>query len=251
MWLVLCSEHDVSALWAYQGLQVRGLQPIQLVTTEMLPHSRQWSHKLNGSGVSISITLSDGRVIDNNQIHGVLNRVTHVPLQHLTSAPDYEYATQEYTAFFMSWLHSLPQPVFNAPDAQGLCGAWRHISEWVSMAAAEGLPTAVYKQTSDDDIDESIELRRLFPPSTPRVNVIVVGSHLIGPAMPPGIREGCLQLARLAGTQLLGIELAAETAGAEWAFASATPLPDLCSGGEPLLDALALELYNSSKGSIQ
>jgi hypothetical protein len=145
MWLVLCSAQDVSALWAFQGLQLRGLRPIELVTAEMLPYSLKWEHTLGASDPSISITLVDGRVIKNGAVRGVLNRLTHVPLQHLAGAPDYDYAMQEYTAFFMSWLFALPQPVLNRADAQGLCGAWRHISEWVWLAGRAGLPTTPYR----------------------------------------------------------------------------------------------------------
>jgi hypothetical protein len=44
MWLVLCSEQDVSALWTYQGLQARGLRPLELVPAEILPYSLKWDH---------------------------------------------------------------------------------------------------------------------------------------------------------------------------------------------------------------
>jgi hypothetical protein len=63
MWLVLCSAQDVSALWAYQGLQARGLRPLELVTAEMLPYSLKWDHRLGAAGAGTSITLADGRVI--------------------------------------------------------------------------------------------------------------------------------------------------------------------------------------------
>jgi hypothetical protein len=190
-------------------------------------------------------------VIDNRNINGVLNRVTHVPLQHLASAPDYQYATQEYTAFFMSWLYALPAPIYNTPDALGLCGAWRHISEWVTLAAAAGLPTPDYRQTSNDQINETIEARRLLPVGTPSINIIVVGRHVFGPTVSTGIREGCLELARLSRTQLLGIELAFDASLNSWAFASATPMPDLRMGGELFLDALATELSAAGNGGLR
>ena len=72
MWLVLCSAQDVPGLWAFQGLQLRGLRPIELVTAEMLPYSLKWEHTLGASDPSISITLVDGRVIHNGAVRGVL-----------------------------------------------------------------------------------------------------------------------------------------------------------------------------------
>ena len=58
MWVVLCSAQDVPGLWAFQGLQLRGLRPIELVTAEMLPYSLKWEHTLGASDPSISITLA-------------------------------------------------------------------------------------------------------------------------------------------------------------------------------------------------
>ena len=123
MWLMICSENDPSALWAFQGLQARGLRPFHLVTTEMLTRNTRWEHTVGVDGAQINITLADGRVIDNRQVRDVVNRMTHVPLEHLAGASDYDYAVQEYTALFMSWLNALPDPVFNGVDTQGLSGA--------------------------------------------------------------------------------------------------------------------------------
>jgi hypothetical protein len=248
MWLILCSAEDASAFWAYHGLQARGLNPLELVTADRLTNDAKWEHTVGTDGAHISITLSDGRVIDNRKVHGVLNRLTHVPLEHLAGAPDYQYATQEYSALFMSWLKTLPSPVFNGADAQGLSGAWRHVSEWVWLAAQAGLPTPHYKQTSEDQIDETKELRRLLPQGTPTMMVFTVGNRVIASGLPPAVRQGCAELARISNTPLLGIELAVAPSTRTLVFAGATPIPDLHLGGEALLDALALGLYQGEKG---
>ena len=139
MWLILASQNDPSAMWALQGLRSRGLDPVELVFTEMLPFALKWEHRVSAADLSIAITLADGRVLKDSAVRGVLNRLTHIPLDHLSGNDDYDYATQEYAAFFMSWIASLPQPVLNPAGAQGLSGAWRHISEWVYLAARAGL----------------------------------------------------------------------------------------------------------------
>ena len=243
MWLLLCSENDTSALWAREGLRRRGLLPLELVTAESLLQGCTWEHRVGIAGASIVITLADGRVINNETVRGTLNRLTHVPMRSLTGAPDHDYAAQEYAAFFMSWLYALPQPVINSTAIQGLSGAWRHASEWVSLAAQAGLPTPLYRQTSEDTIDERREMRTLFPAGSPTTLFITVGDRVVGPPLPSEIRAGCLRLAKLAQTRLLGIELAAGNSANSWVFAGATPAPDLRVGGEPLLDALAAELY--------
>jgi hypothetical protein len=243
MWLLLCSKYDSSALWAYQGLRRRGLLPLELVTDEMLLQTRKWEHRVGTSGVSISITLADGRVINNKAIRGTLNRLTHVPLTSLAKIPDYDYATQEYAAFFMSWLYALPEPIINASVPGGLSGAWRHASEWVSLAAQAGLPTPRYQQTSEDTIDEQVETRRLLPAGLPTTLLVVVGDRVVGPSLPRETSAACVRLAKLAQTSLLGIDLAQDPVSNSMVFAAATPMPDLKLGGEPLLDALAAELY--------
>jgi hypothetical protein len=242
MWLLLCSQYDSSAIWAYHGLRKRGLLPLELLTSEMLVKGCKWEHRLGDGDPSITIALADGRVIDNQAVRGTLNRLTQVPLQHLAGASDYDYATQEYAAFFMSWLYAMPPPILNRATAQGLSGTWRHASEWVWMAAQAGLNTPPYRQTSEDTIDEKREMRSLFPAGTPTTMFITVGERVIGPALPPEVRAGCVRLAELAETPLLGIEMISDKLNT-WTFAGATPMPDLRLGGEPLLDALAAELY--------
>ncbi|HEV7891109.1 MAG TPA: hypothetical protein VGP08_10735, partial [Pyrinomonadaceae bacterium] len=70
----------------------------------------------------------------------------------------------------------------------------------------------------------------------------VCGGRVFGPhAFPREIEEGCVRLSALVSMPLLGVEFGRGESG-EWQFASATPLPDLSAGGEPLLDALAEEL---------
>ena len=247
MWLVICSEQDQSALWAFHGLQARGLRPIELISAEMLPFALRWDHRVSAFDTSISITLADGRIITNRAVRGVLNRLTHVPLYHLNGNPDYDYATQECSAFYMSWLYSLPEPILNRAGAQGLCGAWRHISEWVWLAARAGLPTPSYRQTSSDQLDEMFEIRRLFPLGTQTTTSIVVQDQVIGESLPVEFREGCVRLAALSETPLLGIEFAPSESGKSWIFAGATPVPDLRLGGDALLDALALSLTQPEK----
>ena len=83
MWLMICSAQDESALWAYYGLRARGLNPLELVTAEMLTTSARWEHTVGVDGANFTVTLADGRVINNRRINGVVNRLTHVPLHHL------------------------------------------------------------------------------------------------------------------------------------------------------------------------
>ncbi len=97
MWLVLCSAYDIPALWAYQGLRARGLAPVELVSAELLTNTLRWEHRLGSAGVSINISLADGRVIRGDRVRGTLNRLLSLPFEYfqMASPVDRQYATQE------------------------------------------------------------------------------------------------------------------------------------------------------------
>jgi hypothetical protein len=239
MWLVICEPGDASALWAYQGLQRRGLTPLELLSPDMLACSLLWEHRIDGQGAALAVTLASGRQLNGRDLRGVLNRTYSVPLSMWRTAAEADrlYVQQELFAFYLSWLHGLLCPVFNRPTAMGLAGPWRSESEWVCLAAKAGLPTPVFRQTSFDRIDETQGHRRLLPATALARTVITVGAVTAGAAAPPAIADGCLRLAALAETALLGVDFIEGDSGA-WTFAGATPLPELSLGGEALLDAL-------------
>lgn len=243
MWLVLCPGYDASARWAFEGLRARGLAPIEIVSGEALALARNWEHRVGSEGAAVQLELSDGRRIRGRDVRGVLNRLTHAPVGHLAATRDHDYMTQEFTAFFMSWLHALPGPILNRTTAQGLGGRWRHTSEWVLLASAAGLPTPPYRLSSEDEHDElTAGERGLFPAATPRQQVIVLGRQTFAPsAVPAEVSAGCVRLGAAAETPLLGVDFVVAPGGG-WTFAGATPLPDLRAGGAPLLDALARAL---------
>jgi hypothetical protein len=249
MWLMLCESDDHSALWASQGLKARGLEPFEIVTPQALVYGLRWDHRLGVRDTRVAIRLHDARVIDSAHTRGVINRLGYLPVSLFAHACDTDrlYAQGEMTALFMSWLAAMPAPVLNRPTAQGLCGAWRHASEWMMLAAAAGLSTRPYHQNGHHD--PSALNAVTAPLASPiaadghagRVPVLVVGSRVVAPHaidLPSPIADGCARLARLAGQGLLGIDLTREADG-RWLFNEASPRPDLRAGGTALLDALA------------
>ncbi len=243
MWLTLCSSSDAPALWAHQALRAQGLEPLELVTTEMLRQGIRWEHRLGIQGASINFTLNDGRKIKSDTIQGVLNRTIWAPTEYLPyiKPADREYAIQELLAFFTSWLYALPRPVLNRPRPPGLSGQLRHVSEWIWMASSVGMPIFDYLQSSVDHAPEIVFEGRVTPINVPVNTVIVVNGHVIPGEAPNDICERCRNLADLARTELLGIEF---TEGPEspWTFVGATTLPDLRLGGKAIVDKLMLVL---------
>ena len=236
MYLVLCFDGDVAALWAHRRLHDAGLAPLELVTAELLALAKTWEHRLGVDGVELNVELEDGRILRGSQINGVLNRLAsspHYVINHAI-AEDREYASAESSAFYLSWLNGL-QRVINRPTPQGLPGSWRHASEWNILAATAGLNTLRYTQSSASNPEEGFRI--VAPSGTPVINVIVLRGELYGSALAPPVAEACRNLADSAATELLGVELCADETGA-MTFIHATPFPDLTLGGDELIDGL-------------
>jgi hypothetical protein len=248
MWLILCASDDVSAFWAYRGLKSLGLEPLELVTAELLAISLRWEHRLGNSEPAVAIDLADGRTIRSDATFGVLNRlVREPPLQlHNVRAADRSYAAAEFAAFYLSWLNTFPDPMLNRPTPQGLSGRWRTPTEWAWLATRAALPTPSYSLGSGGD-EDTRRARRLISSASPVKTVIVVARQPVGVSAPADILQGCVRLAALAETALLGVEFADGPSG-PWTFVGATPLPDLRWGGDGLLSVLAGVLREGSKG---
>jgi hypothetical protein len=246
MHLILCASFDLPALWAYEGLRAAGLDSVELITSETFAGSRLWEHRLGTAGIDTSFRLPDGRTVLSQDIRGVLNRLL-APPQELISrvAPaDQDYALQELTAFYLSWLNALPCPVFNRPTPQGLAGRWRHASEWALIAHEAGLAVPTYRQDSHDPAEAGYG--SLAPSGACSTRVIVLDTEVFGAMLPEGVRGRCLRVAELSETALLGIDLFAARDD-PWTFAGATPFPDLQIGGDLMLRRLHHVFQNRGK----
>ena len=247
MFLILCSSSDVPALWASHGLQAMGLHPISLVTPEILSSAIKLEHRVGNDGASISFKFMDGYGISDHNIRGVLNRLPGPPqgLINRFALADRDYALQEMTAFYLSWLNSLACPMLNRPTPQGLAGRWFHTSELVMLAHQSGLATPIYRQSGSDGAEAGY--KPLAPPQARIERVIVLEDEVFGAHPPTPVREGCSKLAKLCRTRLLGIDFFI-TSGGLWTFSHATPLPDFQVGGTKLLERLT-QIFQS--GGIQ
>lgn len=232
--LVLCSETDLAALWAWRGLAALGGEPPVLVTAGLLTSALRWTHRVGEGAATVEIALADGRVLRSGEIGGVLNRLTHLPLRTAgASAVDRAYAEQEWGAFAVSWLHALPGPMLNRPSPLGLSGIERGPADWAALAAEAGLPVVAMRQTWPPAV---------AAPLMAGTRAFAVGGAFVG--LPPGGEAwgaACRRFVAVTGCGLLGMDF---TLGADgtWRLAGATTLPDLRAGGRPLLHALAAAL---------
>lgn len=236
MWLVLAEPDDHSALWAFQGLKARGIDPIDIVTPQALILALVWEHRLGVGGNTARIRLHTGKTLDTTLLRGVLNRIGYLsPGLFAHAAPvDRQYVMQEMNALFLSWLSAVDSPVLNRPTPQGLCGAWRHSSEWAVLAARADVPSLTFQQSSEVEIVADC---RWYPARSVVRTVLTVAGRVISAGVPDAIAKGCERLARYAGLGIAGFEFVIGPTQ-EWLLAGATPQPDLSLGGESLLDSL-------------
>ncbi|PTY08560.1 hypothetical protein DB347_03000 [Opitutaceae bacterium EW11] len=239
MFLVLCSPQDLSALWAHEHLRTQTGSDVQLVTSGVLAAALGWDHRLSPRETSLRIRLADKREIDSARIDAVLNRLVEAPIPHWSGSMEEDrlYVQQEMTAFYLSWLHGLPCPVFNPPTPQGLCGAWRQESEWAMLAGEAGLPTPAYEQSTRSRDDDPASTLRLRARGAAVYTAIVFQGTVTGLNLPRPLQRACCALAELCSTPLLGVEFTASANGA-LQFAGATPMPDLRLGGRGFLEIL-------------
>ena len=245
MWLLLCEHSDLHALRACRGLRARGVEPLEVVSSELLAYSLRWEHRLDREGVRTEIALTDGRTIRSSEVRGTVNRLLTVPDAHFARASEADriYAHQELTALTLSFLQSLPGPMLNRPAGPSPSGPWMNLSEWTWQAVEAGLHVATYARTSEEPSDAADG----FSPALsglPIETLTVAGDGVIGSPAPAAVVAGCVRLAERTGASLLGVQFA--ISDGDWVFAGASPYPELTWGGDPLLDLIATSLGASA-----
>jgi hypothetical protein len=223
VWLVACQDADFDASAAGERLRSLGLAPLELVKASELVHGAGWEHRVDSRRAWTRLTLADGRVIDSDDVQGVLNRLLWVSAEGYAGASeaDREYAGGELYALVQSWLASLGRRVINRPTGSGLAGAWRTPCQWRSVAREAGLAIRPY---SDED-GAPCDGRR----------VLVIDERIVGDdAVPDDVRSGCGRLARM-----VDLDLVEACFDEDWSFADASLLPAIASPADGRVDAVA------------
>jgi len=223
--LVLCGADDTDAVWAAVALREVTGGPVEIVMPEELATRARWRHIVDGSSRSTRLVVG-GRVdVDDDQIAGVVNRLTVVRESMFSSLPerDRDYATEEVTALLCAWLLSLPCPVFNRPSPGALVD-YRRAAEWRLLAATAGLAAAPWHRSTA--VTDDFELPAIHA-------ALVVGDAVLGDPPAP-ITDGLLQL-----SAATGVELFEATFTDEWALTAVDVFPPLRSWGLDGVRALA------------
>jgi hypothetical protein len=224
MWLVLCQDGDVEALWLADELRARTTRRVELIEAGELVHECRWEHRV-GTGATSSRLVVGDRTIESGEVDGAVNRLNWLGAEGFegASARDREYATGELFALGLSWLESLGSRVLNRPAGVGLSGAWRTPGQWRVLAHSVGLPTVPYDSDHPEDVFDETDR-----------TVLIIDGHVIGSA---AIRSKELtELACRSGLDMMEVRLA----GA--AVRDVSFLPPLRQYGEPCVDAVLAAL---------
>jgi hypothetical protein len=215
------------------------MKPVEFVSPLELVCARRLQYEAgNGSQPRASADLSGGRRIDVRQLRGTLNRATQVDFPQVRCAMTSErgYVRSEMEAMMLAWLGALPAPVFNPAHPSGWAGAECHPFDWALRAQAAGFLTSAHRCGYRGLEFPSIQGRHT-------TSHIIFGRRSF-PALPREMEQAAVRLAESSGVPLLGITLAWQEDG-QVLFVGATPLPDLRTGGDAFLDALAADFIRS------
>ena len=243
MLLVLCGLDDAAALWFAHGARQRGID-CTVVTSEVLSFARRRSHRLGAGGVTSTVALADGTVVDHSSVGGVLNRLPAPPdlAWHRASVPERQYASAELHAFALSWLSSLPCPVRNRPADECLGGPAPHPMVVAQAAAAAGLLVAPIELGTGSCVPVhgaiASAARCAAGPSARVVQLVCVDGVAVHDGVPADVRAGIARLASAIGARdaVIGVDMLVN--GSRWWFAGMTPYPELRLGGRALIDRL-------------
>lgn len=238
MWLILTDQGDPDGPWLASGLASRGLDPVETITVDQLLGATRLSHRVGAEGAHFSAKLADGRTFDSRQVLGTINRISYVPADPTIAPDDTDYVVMEGNAAVLSMLTSLPGPVFNPASPSGLSGRWRQPSQWMALAGRAGLAHRRF--------DWSTRPADSWVHQAP--TVITVGDEIVDTGVAPEVLDGCLRLARLSRTPMLGVRFDIDGTGRH-VFVGADTRPNLRLIGEPLLDALTYVFERSRQGA--
>jgi hypothetical protein len=245
--LVLAALDDVEALWFHNAVTGAGLA-CTILTTETLSFAKRRSLRVTDAGASATIELTDGTVVEESRISGVLNRMVGPPDAAWRSAAPAErdYASAELHAFMLGWLYSLRVPVRNRPVATFLGGPSPHGIVAAAAACAAGLACAGVEIGTDEPLGATDAIAgaawRAAGPAAAARHVVCLGGRIIGCDAPDEVRTAVGIFAGLVGAHdaLIGVDFADD--GRRWWYAGMTPLPRLSTAGPAIVEDLVRTL---------
>jgi hypothetical protein len=202
--LIIAEPGDTTAraVAGLLGSAVTTVTPVALATG-------RWHQRIDGRGrVTTSVAPAGGNPVSDRDISRVWCRVTGLPAPQFARAGprDLDYATAEFTAVLVSWLLSLGEGVVNRVTGDSACGPAWSARYWLILAQRAGLPVMS------------------GPVASGSRTVLIVGDRVMG--APASWVVSCRALSRLAGCQVLGLEVGHSRHGLVVTAITPTPVVD-------------------------
>ncbi|MDQ6836819.1 MAG: hypothetical protein M3137_00385, partial [Actinomycetota bacterium] len=138
----MAEPYDAGAVAVAVAVAARpSAEPVALVHPADLGGAR-WVHRVSPSGrATTDVALPDGRRFSDADIAAVLVRSENTALPRFARSPpaDRDYASAEFRALLVSWLHSLGSRVVNRVDGVGLAGPSWSPQRWLVEAGRAGV----------------------------------------------------------------------------------------------------------------
>ena len=237
MRIILCTPEDEAAIWLARTFRDLNVRDVELVTIQQLVFSRSIVHHVTNRGDAGAVQLADGRTLPPEEITAVINRVHHLPTEHLGLArpDDRAYATAELSAFVLAWLNGTGGRVINPARPLSLGGGTLETTTLTHLAGVAGLPTVAWEASTRAGLNTRSRH------CSPLHSTIVLDGHCFGAPLPGELQEGCRRLATLAGMPLLQVLLQSSRSSG-WRFVGATGAVDFRLGAEALAAFMAAAL---------
>jgi hypothetical protein len=260
---LLADAADITAQRIVAASGARAGTWLRWVTTEALG-AAQWSWLLGGAPGVRARAMGGPRLpgvgrleLGADDVVLFRARFPEPPGFAAASASDRDYAWSELSAVIFAWLDAVPARILNRPVAAGFPAAEIGCLQWLDLARRAGLaPRRATAATSAKAAGAAGGFERraiageswtttllgdaasflpggvpqvaLEPLSAPMISLLVCDGMVLG-AGPASLHDACLQLARLAGADLLKIEFAT-AADSTLRFAAASARPELDHG---------------------
>jgi hypothetical protein len=136
----LLNREDLAGRWLFRSLKTAGRKDIKLIFAEELVYAPTFNCGFQRGKAFFSLVLNDGFVFSDNTVGTVINRINHIPTEHVArfKSEDRDYVLSELSASFVFLFSILPNIVFNKTTPAGFCGRKRSQLEWMKLAKKAG-----------------------------------------------------------------------------------------------------------------
>jgi hypothetical protein len=133
---VLLNRDDVQGVKLSRLLRHAAKQDIKLIAAEELVYATSFNCGFKNGKAFFLLQLIDGFIFSNETVTAVINRIQHLPVQHLArfKKEDQDYVKAELDAVFVFLFSILPNNIFNSATPAGFCGRRRPQLEWLLLA---------------------------------------------------------------------------------------------------------------------